>query len=192
MRRIIFSARIVACASLFLAVLPALRAQTEAATGVIAGTLRDPSGAILPKSTIQVHHTQTGLVREMTSNDNGYYRFSLLPLGEYVIEASHDGFATVKRTGIRLGIGQELVVDFSMQLASVGQSVVVNAEAPVVETTRYDRTQVLDNQSIDNLPTNGRDFTNFVLLTPSANLIPSSNVFLSAAIVREGTSRTLT
>jgi hypothetical protein len=51
---------------------------------------------------------------------------------------------------------------------------------------------VLDNQSIDNLPTNGRDFTNFVLLTPSANLIPSSNVFLSAAIVREGTSRTLT
>jgi hypothetical protein len=174
MRRIIFSARIVACASLFLAVLPALCAQTEAATGVIAGTLRDPSGAILPKSTIQVHHTQTGLVREMTSNDNGYYRFSLLPLGEYVIEASHDGFATVKRTGIRLGIGQELVVDFSMQLASVGQSVVVNAEAPVVETTRYDRTQVLDNQSIDNLPTNGRDFTNFVLLTPSANLIPST------------------
>jgi carboxypeptidase family protein len=174
MSRICYALRLLAWISLSITLPLMLRAQTEAATGVIAGTLRDATGALLPKSNIRVHHEQTGLVREATSNDSGYYRFSLLPLGDYSIEASRDGFATLKRTGIRLGVGQELVIDLNMQLASIGQSVVVNAEAPVVETTRYDRTQVLDNRSIENLPTNGRDFTNFVLLTPTASLIPST------------------
>ncbi|HYL39495.1 MAG TPA: TonB-dependent receptor [Bryobacteraceae bacterium] len=172
--RIVSAFRLFVCAACSVTFVSQVHAQTEAATGVIAGTLRDQSGAVLPKATLQVRHTQTGLVREISSNDNGYYRFSLLPLGDYDMVISHEGFATLKRTGIHLSIGQELVVDLAMQLASVGQSVVVNAEAPVVETTRYDRTQVLNNQAIDNLPTNGRDFTNFVLLTPSANLIPST------------------
>ena len=91
-----------------------------------------------------------------------------------MLDASSKGFAALKRTGIKLGVGQEIVIDVTMQLASVGQTVSVNADAPVVETTRYDRTQVLDSRSIENLPTNGRDFTNFVLLTPTANLIPST------------------
>ncbi len=151
-----------------------MRAQTEATTGVIAGIARDPGGAVLPRVSIRVHHAQTGLTRETKSSENGYYRLSLLPLGDYTLEASGAGFATLERTGIRLGIGQELVVNLDMQLATIGQSVTVNAEAPAVESTRYDRTQVLDNRAIDNLPTNGRDFTNFVLLTPTANLIPST------------------
>lgn len=159
---------------LLLVQLPVARAQTEAATGVISGTVRDPDGSVLPRAAIRVRHVQTGLVRETVSSENGYYRFALLPLGDYVLDASGKGFATLTRTGIRLGVGQELVIDLGMQLASVGQSVTVNADAPVVETTRYDRTQVIDNLSIENLPTNGRDFTNFVLLTPTAALIPST------------------
>ena len=163
-----------AIAAFLLCIAPALQAQTEATTGVIAGSVRDPSGAVLPRSVVRVRHAQTGFVRETTANESGYYRLPLLPLGDYVLEASSNGFATLTRTGLRLGIGQELVVNLEMQLASIGQTVTVDAKAPAVEATRYDRTQVLDNLSIDNLPTNGRDFTNFVLLTPSANLIPST------------------
>lgn len=148
-----------------------LHAQTEA---TIAGSVRDQAGGLLVGATIEVQHVQTGLIRKAISNESGYYRFALLPLGDYVLNASDRGFAALKRTGIKLGVGQELVIDVTMQLASVGQTVSVNADAPVVETTKYDRTQVLDSRSIENLPTNGRDFTNFVLLTPTANLIPST------------------
>ena len=160
--------------SLLLGPLPVCRAQSEAATGVIVGTIRDPAGSVLPHSAIRAHHVQTGLMRETASNDNGYYRFALLPLGEYVLDVSSKGFGALTRTGIRLGVGQELVIDLTVQLASLEQTVTVNADAPVVETTRYSRTQVIDGLSIENLPTNGRDFTNFVLLTPTAALIPSS------------------
>jgi hypothetical protein len=153
---------------------PALWAQTEASTGVISGTVHDQSGTVVVGVAVKVTHVQTGLTREAASNENGYYRFSLLPLGDYVLETSNSGFASMKRTGIKLGVGQELVVDVTMQLSAVSQTISVVDEAPAVETTRYDRTQVIDSRSIDNLPTNGRDFTNFVLLTPTAVLIPST------------------
>jgi outer membrane receptor for ferrienterochelin and colicin len=161
-------------AALLLSTISGVRAQTEASTGVISGTVRDQAGGILVGSVIQVHHQQTGLVRQIASNENGYFRFSLLPLGDYALEASANGFAALKRTGIKLGVGQELLINLEMQVASVGQTVSVDAQAPAVETTRYDRTQVIDNRAIENLPTNGRDFTNFVLLTPTAALIPST------------------
>jgi hypothetical protein len=157
-----------------LSALSPLHAQSEASTGVIAGTVRDQSSGVLVGVAVEAHHLQTGLVRRIVSNENGYYRFSLLPLGDYVVEASSNGFGSLKRTGIKLGVGQELVINLEMPVASVGQTVSVEAEAPSVETTRYDRTQVLNSRSIENLPTNGRDFTNFVLLTPTANLIPST------------------
>ena len=161
-------------AALLLSTISGVRGQTEASTGVISGTVHDQAGGILVGAAVQVHHRQTGLTRQIASNENGYFRFSLLPLGDYVLEASSKGFAALKRTGIKLGVGQELVINLEMQVASVGQTVSVDAQAPAVETTRYDRTQVIDNKAIENLPTNGRDFTNFVLLTPTAALIPST------------------
>jgi hypothetical protein len=95
---------------------PALWAQTEASTGVISGTVHDQSGTVVVGVAVKVTHVQTGLTREAASNENGYYRFSLLPLGDYVLETSNSGFASMKRTGIKLGVGQELVVDVTMQL----------------------------------------------------------------------------
>jgi hypothetical protein len=159
---------------LVLSTVSAVHGQTEASTGVISGTVHDQAGGILVGAAVQVHHQQTGLTRQIASNDNGYFRFSLLPLGDYVLDASSKGFTELKRTGIKLGVGQELSINLDMQVASVGQTIAVDAQAPAVETTRYDRTQVLDNHAIENLPTNGRDFTNFVLLTPTAALIPST------------------
>jgi len=135
-------------AGVLLSTVSGVRGQTEASTGVISGTVRDQAGGILVGSVVQVHHQQTGLARQIGSNADGYFRFSLLPLGDYVLEASSKGFAALKRTGINLRVGQELVINLEMQVASVGQTVSVDALAPAVETARYDRTQVLDNRAI--------------------------------------------
>jgi hypothetical protein len=149
--------------------------QTEAATGVLTGVVTDSSGAVLPHVAIEIHNLDTGLRRSMSTNDQGYYRAALLPLGNYSLQAKASGFAVLQRTGIRLGVGQTLSLDLTLKIADVGEVVNVTAEAPVVETTRSERTQVVEQQSIAYLPINGRDFTDFVLLTPTATMQPTSN-----------------
>lgn len=148
-----------------------LLAQTEA---TISGTIKDPSGAVLPGVNVQVKNLETALTREGTTNENGRYRFVLLPLGNYTITASLPGFATLTRSGIRLGVGQELDVDLEMKVGQVTETVEVTEEAPIVETTRSENTQIINRRSISDLPVNGRDFTDFVLLTPSATIIPTT------------------
>lgn len=147
-----------------------LFAQTAATTGVITGTARDNNGGVLPGVTIQVKNTETNLAREQLTDANGRYRALLLPLGNYSITASLSGFTTLNRTGIRLGVGQELVVDLDMKVGQIAETVQVTAEAPVVEISRYERTQVINTRSIGELPINGRDFTDFVMLTPTASV----------------------
>lgn len=150
-------------------------AQTEAATGVLTGVVADSSGAVMPNVAVEVRHHETGFLRHLQSAGDGGYRAALLPLGHYTITVTSAGFATLKRTGIELRVGQELKIDLVMQPASAGEVVTVEAEAPAVETTRYDRTQVISRRSIADLPVNGRDFTDFVALTPTATVIPSNN-----------------
>jgi hypothetical protein len=152
-----------------------LRAQTEATTGVLTGAVTDSSGAVLQGVAIEILHTDTGLVRRVVSNEQGYYRAALLPLGSYSVKAQSAGFAVLQRTGVRLGVGQQLTLNLTMRVADVGEVINVTAEAPVVETTRYERTMVVEQRSIENLPINGRDFTDFVLLTPTASGQPSRN-----------------
>jgi hypothetical protein len=147
-----------------------LFAQTEATTGVIAGTVRDASGGVLPGVTVQIKNVDTALLREFVTDQDGRYRALLLPLGNYEMTAALSGFATLKRSGIRLGVGQELSIDLDMKVGEVAETVQVTAEAPVVEISRYERTQVINTRSIDALPINGRDFTDFVLLTPTASV----------------------
>lgn len=148
-----------------------LLAQTE---GVITGTVMDPSAAVLPGVSMQVKNLETGLTREATTDEYGRYRFLLLPLGNYTITASLPGFATLTRSGIRLGVGQELTIDLEMKVGDVTETVQVTEEAPIVEVSRSEHSQVIDRRSISDLPINGRDFTDFVLLTPTASIIPTT------------------
>jgi hypothetical protein len=147
-----------------------LWAQTEATTGVISGTVKDSSAAVLPGVTVQVKNAETSLTRELVTDGNGRYRALLLPLGNYTIVASLSGFTTLSRSGITLGVGQELVVDLAMTVGQIAETVEVTGDAPVVEVSRYERTQVINTRSISDLPINGRDFTDFVLLTPTASV----------------------
>jgi hypothetical protein len=150
-------------------------AQTEAATAVIAGTVTDQDGAIITEANITIEHTEKGINRSTLTNEQGIYRAALLPLGDYVVRVKYPGFAIVERTGIHLGVGQQLSIDFTLTPASVSETVTVHAEAPPVETARYERTQIIGQQSISSLPINGRDFSDFALLSPTVAEKTSSN-----------------
>jgi hypothetical protein len=147
---------------------PTLWAQATATTGQIEGTVTDESGGALPSVTVSARNVGTGFERTASSDTSGFYRLNLLPLGTYEISVQLQGFATVKRPGVTLRVGETLTIPFPLKVATVEESVTVTAQAPVVEVARSLSANTINETSIDSLPINGRRFQDFVLLTPGA------------------------
>ncbi len=143
-------------------------AQATATTGQIEGTLADESGAALPGVSITARNVDTGFERTATSDATGLYRLNLLPLGAYDLTAQLQGFAGVKRGGLRLQVGETLTVPIALKVAAVEETVTVTADAPAVEVTRSLSATTVNEAAISSLPINGRRFQDFVLLTPGA------------------------
>jgi len=157
----------------FMAV-PVMLAQ-EAATAVLTGIISDPSGASVPTAVVEIENVDTGLKRSVVANSQGIYRGQLLPIGNYSVTVEAPGFGVAKQTGIHLGVGEEVSLNVALKLSSVGATVEVTADAAPVETTRYDRTQVIGTQAIQDLPINGRDFTDFSALAPTVVTVATSS-----------------
>ncbi len=141
-----------------------LHAQTS--TGTILGTVTDQSGAVLPRASITLRHVETGAARTLTSDDAGRYRAPQLALGSYEVQAGVSGFGTEIRKGITITVGREAVVDFQLQIGEVSQSIEVVGEAPLVQTGTSEIGGLVSAQQIQDLPLNGRDFTQLILLQP--------------------------
>lgn len=143
-----------------------LVAQSQAAGGTIEGTITDESGGVLPGAAVVVRNPETGLVRELVTDGSGRFRAPLLPVGSYEVTVTLDGFATVKSQSLRLMIGQTLSLDLTLTVAAAAESIVVTAEAPVIETSRTHQSSTVGETEVANLPVNGRNFIDFVLTTP--------------------------
>jgi outer membrane receptor protein involved in Fe transport len=141
-------------------------AQSLAAGGSIEGSITDESGAVLPGVTVTVRNAATGFTRDAITDATGRYRAPLLPVGSYEVTASLTGFATTKRPSITLNIGQALVADMTLKVASAAETVTVSAEAPIIETSRTHQASTVNERAVANLPVNGRNFIDFVLTTP--------------------------
>jgi hypothetical protein len=138
----------------------------QAADATIKGTITDPTGAVIPNATVSIKNTRTGFERTTTTNEAGYYYLPLLPVGEYEVTVRAPGFATLRRSALTLTVGQTLTLDLSLQPAAVAEEVTVTAETPTVETTRTHVATTVNDLSVANLPVHGRNFLDFVLLTP--------------------------
>src|SRR5687768_2193607 len=90
---------------------PSASAQSQVAGGEIEGTVRDESGGVLPGATVTVLNQATGISRTTQTDETGRFRAPLLPVGDYEVTATLDGFATARQTGLELTIGQTLSVD---------------------------------------------------------------------------------
>jgi len=145
---------------------PLALAQSDLTKGSIAGVVRDDSGGVLPGATVQVTNKDTGLTRSSPTDRGGNYSFTLLPPGTYSVRAELPNFSLVEKTGVRVTLGETASIDFELEVSNVKEEVIVTAEAPVVETTKSDVSQVVNERQIETLPLNGRDFTDLVRLTP--------------------------
>src|SRR5579863_6242433 len=96
---------------------------------VIAGTVTDPSGAAVSGAVVTIKNLDRGAARTTVTDDSGRYRTGALPVGEYEILASKQGFKETVRSGVRLAVGQEAAIDLSLEVGEMSQQVTVSADA---------------------------------------------------------------
>ncbi len=133
-------------------------------TATVLGTVTDTSGGVLPGVTVTVRNAATGLTRTAVTDAAGRYREPQLPLGQIDIEAQIEGFQPQLRKGIVLTVGAELVVNFSLGVGSIEETLVVSGEAPIVQTTSAEMGALVDSKMISQMPLNARDVQQLGLL----------------------------
>src|SRR5713226_8061639 len=138
--------------------------------GSIAGSVADTTGGALPGVAVKATHVATGVSSATTSDDNGLFFFPVLPVGTYTLVASKSGFATVTQKDVIVSVGAKVTLPITMPLATQTTAVTVTGEVPIVETTRSQVSATVNDAAIENLPTNGRNFIGFALLTPGVTL----------------------
>jgi len=138
------------------------------ATAQISGTVTDQSGARLPGVQITATQTDTGVTRSVISNETGTYVLPSLPTGPYKLEVSLPGFRTFARTGIVLDVNASPVINISLEIGQVTETVEVQANAALVETRSSGVGQLMETQRILELPLNGRNVTELITLAGAA------------------------
>jgi len=152
------------CAILsLLALSQAASAQVSAS---ISGNVEDASGAAISGATITVTDLETAATRSVTTDSAGNYRVLSLPMGRHEIKAEKGGFKAAIRTGVKLDVGQEAVVNLRLEVGRVVQQVVVSDEGSVVNTTTASVSGLVGEQEVKDLPLNGRSFDNLITLNP--------------------------
>src|SRR6267378_1260643 len=147
-------------------------AQSQATSGQIVGTVKNPNGELVPGATVTVTNPATGLSRSITTNDQGGFSAVNLPSGEYTIDVEAQGFGKFTQTGYKVEVGSAVTADINLSVQGVTGTVLVSAGANV-ETTQVQTTTNINETSISQLPINGRRFQDFVLATPTAQIDPS-------------------
>ena len=143
------------------------------AVSQISGVVQDSSGAAVPNAEIRVTQTDTGLVRPTTSGPDGAYVLPNLPVGPYRLEASSKGFSSYVQKGILLQVAANPIINIVLQVGAVSEQVQVTANAAMAETHDSSIAQVVDQARIENLPLNGRNPTQLVLLSGGAAVPPT-------------------
>src|SRR3984885_4508557 len=147
--------------------------------GQIQGTVTDETGSAVSGATVEAVQTESGLRRVVTSGADGGYNLPSLPVGPYTLKVTSNGFSTYDQSGIVIQVGNELRIDVKLQVGGVAQTVQVTAAASMVQTEDQSITQVVDRQRTVDLPLNGRQATQLILLTPGTSNAPATDLATS-------------
>ena len=167
----------------------------QQSTATILGAVRDASGAVIPSVSLTARNLETGQTRTVATGLDGSYRFSAMPVGTYEVRAEHAGFRSAARMGLTLSVTQEAVVNFTLEVGAVEQTVEVSAEASLVNTTSGSLGGLVDERKIGDLPLNGRNYADLILLQPGISESQNKGVgtanlgtpFISSAMARPST-----
>jgi outer membrane receptor protein involved in Fe transport len=153
-------------------ILTAQGAMAQAVRGALLGTVTDKTGGVLPGVTVNVTNTETGVAQTTVSDAQGRYSVTDVLPGTYSVESSLSGFQKIVRPGIRVVVGAEVVVDFSLGPSAVSETITVSAAAPIVDTVSSALGTVVEQKQIAELPLVDRSYSRLIVLAPGANEIP--------------------
>jgi hypothetical protein len=155
----------------------------QAPTAAIQGTVTDASGSAVVGAKVDVTNVDTSVTQTVTSDNQGRYSAPTLPIGNYDVQATATGFQTVVHKGIILSVGNQSVVDFSLPVGQSQQTVTVTGEVSQVETTTSTVSSLVDQTQMRELPLNGRNFEQLILLAPGVQqyIGQTSNAFWGKA-----------
>ncbi len=154
-------------------------------TGSLRGTVTDSSGAVIPGATVIVRNRGTGISQTIKTDGTGNYQAPGLSPGQYDVEINAPGFAGAKSQGIVLQVGSTATSDVKLAVSQAQQTVSVNAQAPVVDETGISVGQVVDQETVQQAPLNGRHFVDLGALIPGSVAAPA-NGFLTQPIRGQG------
>ena len=134
----------------------------QTVTGTVQGTVTDPTGAVLPGVTVTLKNLETGITRELTTNEVGFYSAPFLAVGRYSVSARLSGFGSIVRDEVEVGLNQTRVADFQLKPSTVVEAVTVVGAAPPINTTNAEVKGTLSAQQIMDKPTlNAGSFLSF-------------------------------
>jgi len=138
-------------------------------TGGISGTVTDPQGSVVPNASVTATNMGTNASTTVTTSDDGGYKFPSLQPGTYRVEtAAVGGFSGAKAENVVVEVGRSTPIDFKLNVGSQVATVEVTSEAPVINTNDNANAQNDDQTQINERPINGRRWSNFAILSPSA------------------------
>jgi outer membrane receptor protein involved in Fe transport len=145
----------------------------QAATASISGRVTDTSGAAVPDAQLTVKNTATSTTQTVNSDEQGRYAVPDLPIGPYEVTTTKSGFQTSTRSGVTLTVGSSPVIDFQLKVGQATETVNVSAEVAQVQTTTSAISSLVNQTQMRELPLNGRDFEQLILLAPGVATYPS-------------------
>ncbi len=140
----------------------------SAVTGAVSGTVSDPSGAVIPSAVVQLTNSGTGKDETATTGGEGRFRFGNLQPGIYLLTIKVTGFADYKQSGISVEVGRTASIDANMKVGGADASVEIVSDAALVNTESKEFSTNINQTQINNLPINGRRWSDFALLSPGA------------------------
>jgi hypothetical protein len=159
-----------------------------ATTTSLVGNVADSSGRAISNAKVTAVETRTLATLTTNTNDQGYYSFEFIPVGEYSVSAEQPGFQKLTKTGIQVSNNQTVRSDFALEIGQLTQSVIVQAEVFAIKTDDATLSEVLSTRAVSELPLNGRDPMMLAVTTPGVLLgtkssmtgIPPGNDFVGA------------
>jgi hypothetical protein len=134
----------------------------------ISGTVRDQAGAVIPGAMVTLHNLETGAQHTLRTDDLGCYALHSLQIGQYELQAEKETFSTQRKSGVKLDVGQRIVVDFMLTVSKVQQVVVVEEAPTIVTLSTVETSGLISERQVKDTPLNGRSYDELITLNGSA------------------------
>ena len=173
---------LLACVILFLLTVCRTDAQVSKTGAALEGTVRDNSGAVVAHATLKISNDLTNQARFVTTDQQGFFRATQLPVSTYDIHLIQQGFAPYQRKHIVLILGQTTEIQITLSPPSATEQVTVTAQMSGLDTSQTSVVSSIDQERIEELPVRTRDYLDFVLLAPGVSSAPSSSAASGSTI----------